>query len=49
MVFAGHLGSQTKLAGVGLGTIMLAFVAYKPILGMNGAMETLVAQAYGAR
>ena len=43
MVFAGSLGSQTKLAGVGLGSIVLQFIAYKPILGMNGAMETLVA------
>jgi len=36
------------LAGVGLGTIMVHIVCLQPIMGMNGAAETLVSQAYGA-
>ncbi len=36
------------LAGVGLGTIMLNMACLNPLIGMNGAVETLVSQAYGS-
>ena len=48
-VFAGGLNDASKLAGVGLGTVCVNIVCLQPIMGMNGAMETLVSQAYGAK
>ena len=47
-VYAGQLNDKAKLAGVGVGvSIVEAFTLYI-LIGLNGAMETLVAQAYGA-
>ena len=37
-----------KLAGIGLAVMLLNCLLFWPLLGMNGALETLVAQAYGA-
>ena len=48
VVLAGSLNSAAKLAGVGLATTLLSVVIFTPFLGMNGAVETLVSQAYGA-
>ena len=48
VVLAGHLDDPAKLAGVGLGTSLLNVVLFYPMMGMNGAVETLVAQAFGA-
>ena len=36
------------MAGIGLGSSLLECLALYIIMGMNGALETLVAQAYGA-
>ena len=36
------------MAGLGLGTSLLECLTLYIIMGMNGALETLVAQAYGA-
>ena len=48
-VYAGKLNNAAKLAGVGLGTTLINVICVVPLLGMNGAVETLVSQAYGAR
>ena len=47
-VYAGQLNDASKLAGLGLGTCMLECFTLYIIMGMNGALETLVAHAYGA-
>ena len=47
-VYAGKLNDDAKLAGLGLGTSLLECLTLYIIMGMNGALETLVAQAYGA-
>ena len=47
-VYAGHLNDESKLAGLGLGTCLLECLTLYIIMGMNGALETLVAHAYGA-
>ena len=41
-IFAGRLNDPAKLAGVGLGTTLLNVVCFIPLMGMNGAVETLV-------
>ena len=46
--FIGHLGDAAKLAGVGLGTLYINIFCQSIILGLNGAVSTLVSQAYGA-
>ena len=46
--FAGMLDDPAKLAGVGLGTTFLNILCFEILMGMNGAVETLVSQAYGA-
>ena len=48
IVYAGKLNDAHKLAGLGLGSCMLLCLTSYIIEGMNGALETLVAQAYGA-
>ena len=47
-VYAGHLNDESKLAGLGLGTCLLECLTLYIIMGMNGALETLVSHAYGA-
>ena len=47
-VYAGKLNDDAKLAGLGLGTSLLECLTLYILMGMNGALETLVAQAYGA-
>ena len=47
-IYAGKLNDESKLAGLGLGTSLLECFTLYIIMGMNGALETLVAQAYGA-
>ena len=41
------MGDASKLAGMGLGNSYRLLMLYV-IIGMNGALETLVSQAYGA-
>ena len=48
MFFAGRLNDSAMLAGVGLGTSLLNVACFYPLVGMNGAIETLVSQAFGA-
>ena len=48
VVYAGKLNDDSKLAGLGLGTSLLTCLTLYVIIGMNGALETRVAQAYGA-
>lgn len=48
-VFAGRLNDPAKLAGVGLGTSLLNVACFCPLVGMNGAIETLVSVAFGAK
>ena len=48
VAYAGKLNDAHKLAGLGLGSSMLYCLNLYIIMGMNGALETLVAQAYGA-
>ena len=47
-VYAGYLNDESKLAGVGLGICLLESLTFVIILGMNGALDSLVSQAYGA-
>ena len=49
VVLAGRIfDDPVKLAGIGLATTLLNVLLFWPLVGMNGAVETLVAQAYGA-
>ena len=48
-IFAGKFDSAEKLAGVGLGVTIINVLAFCPLMGMNGAAETLVSQAFGAK
>jgi Na+-driven multidrug efflux pump len=40
--FIGHLGNNAMLAGVGLGTLYVNIFCQSIILGLNGALQTLV-------
>ena len=46
--FAGHLGTESLMAGVGIGNIYMNILFVSTIWGLNGAISTLVSQAYGA-
>ncbi|XP_020183338.3 protein DETOXIFICATION 19-like isoform X1 [Aegilops tauschii subsp. strangulata] len=48
VMFSGHLGN-VHLAGATLGNSWATVTGYAFVTGMNGAMETLCGQAYGAR
>ena len=49
IVLAGRIfDDPVKLAGIGLAAMILKFTIFWPLVGMNGALETLVAHAYGA-
>ena len=48
IVYAGKFADDAKLAGVGLGQSLLWSLTLYIIVGMNGALETLVSQAFGA-
>mmetsp|Transcript_2104 Transcript_2104/g.2678 ORF Transcript_2104/g.2678 Transcript_2104/m.2678 type:complete len:82 (-) Transcript_2104:48-293(-) len=47
IVFAGHLNDSVALAGVGLGNMMLNVTTVSIGVGLNGAIDTLVSQAFG--
>lgn len=47
-IYAGKIGDAAVLAGLGLGTALLESMTLFVIIGMNGACETLTAQAFGA-
>lgn len=47
-VYAAKLEEPSMLAGFGLGYSLVSCMTLAIIVGMNGALETLVAQAFGA-
>ncbi|CDW80289.1 na+-driven multidrug efflux pump [Stylonychia lemnae] len=49
MFFIGHLNDPAMVAGVGLGNMYVNIVCQSLILGLNGGVGTLVAQAYGSK
>ena len=48
LAFVAHLNNTELLAAVALGNMMINIAAFAIMQGMNSALETLVAQAYGA-
>ena len=46
--YAGGMGSEAKVAGLGLGISLVESLTFSVYLGLNGALETLTAQAFGA-
>ena len=47
VVFIGSLSDPAKLAGIGLGNMVLNLMPYAILLGVNTALETFVSQASG--
>ena len=47
LIFAGRFEDSAKLAGVGLGNTTVNILLLSICMGMNGALETLVSQAFG--
>lgn len=47
--FIGNLNDPALLAGVGMGNMLLNVVAFAFMQGLNGALESLVSSAYGAK
>ena len=48
LVYVGHLENAAKLAAVGLGNAIQNMIGISIIVGMNGALNSLVSQAGGA-
>ena len=48
LVFVGHLEDADKIAAVGLGNAVQKMIGISIIVGMNGALNSLVSQAAGA-
>jgi Na+-driven multidrug efflux pump len=48
LIFIGHYGNEAMIAGVGTGNMINNIVCLSIINGMNGAVETLVSQSFGA-
>lgn len=46
--FIGHLGDKALIAGVGLANMITNILVISGAYGLNGALETLVTQGYGA-
>lgn len=44
----GHLGSAHKIAAIGIGNAVQNCIAISVILGLNGALNTLISQSAGA-
>ena len=47
-IYAARMDNEAKLAGLGLGVSLVESITFSIYLGMNGALETLTAQAFGA-
>lgn len=47
MMFIGHLNDPVALGAVGLGNMLVNMVCFSIGVGINGAVDTLVSQAYG--
>ena len=46
--YIGHVNDPVLLAGVGMGNMLINVLCFAVVQGLNGALETLVSQAYGA-
>jgi len=46
--YIGHTNNATLIAGVGMGNMLINVLAFAIMQGLNGAIETLNSQAYGA-
>lgn len=46
--YIGHTNDPVLIAGVGMGNMLINVLAFAPMQGMNGALETLISQAFGA-
>lgn len=46
--YIGHTNDSVLIAGVGMGNMLINVLAFAPMQGMNGALETLISQAFGA-
>ena len=46
--FVGYLNEPVLLAGVGLANSLINVLVFAVTLGLNGALETLVSQSFGA-
>ena len=49
LIFVGHMGNNSMIAGVGLGNLFINMLCQAAIIGTNHAVATFVSQAYGAR
>ena len=47
VIFISSLNDPAKLAGIGLGNMVLNLFANGILIGINTALETFVSQAYG--
>lgn len=47
--FIGNLNEPVLLAGVGMGNMLINVLCFAVTQGLNGALETLVSQSYGAK
>lgn len=47
--FIGNLNEPVLLAGVGMGNMMVNMLVFAVTEGLNGALESLISQAYGAK
>jgi Na+-driven multidrug efflux pump len=48
MYFVGLSNDVDLVSGVGLGNMIINLVGIQTIIGLNGALETLVPQYYGS-
>lgn len=46
--FIGHTNDPRLIAGVGMGNMLINVLAFATMQGMNGALETLISQSFGA-
>ena len=49
LAFIGHYGSKEMFDGVGLGNMTIQLLANSLLLGLNGALNTFISQARGAK
>ena len=47
--FVGHTNDAVLLAGVGMGNMLINVLCFAVVQGLNGAIETLVSQSFGAK
>ena len=48
IIVIGHLNDENLMAGIGMGAMIMNMVGNAVMVGLNGAVETLVSQSYGA-